>query len=122
MKINSRNKGSAGEREFARWLQINLELDYLPTRNLDQTRDGGGDIVCVEPFIFEVKRCQQLAKRDWWMQITKAAKIDEIRVVAYRQNNRQWKFLISATHIGLATGYIQLEEFEAIAWLMQKIA
>ena len=121
MKINARSKGSAGEREFARWLQINLGLDYLPTRNLDQVRDGGGDIVCVEPFIFEVKRCQQLAKRDWWLQITKATKGNEIRVVAYRQNNSKWKFLISATHIGLSTGYIQLEEFEGREWLMQNI-
>ena len=121
MNLNARSKGSAGEREFARWLQINLELDYLPTRNLDQVRDGGGDILGVKPFIFEVKRCQQLALRDWWIQVTKAAKTGETRVVAYRQNNSKWKFLISATHIGLATGYIQLEEFEAKNWLMQKI-
>ena len=35
MRINSRNKGATGEREFCRWLEENLRLDFLPQRNLE---------------------------------------------------------------------------------------
>lgn len=118
MAINGRAKGSAGEREFCEWLYNKLELEEKPTRNLEQTRDSGADIVCVEPFIFEVKRCQRLALRDWWLQVSKAQFDDrKIRVVAFRQNQQPWRFLISAKYIGLEVGYIQLEESEAIRWL-----
>ncbi len=117
--INSRSKGVGGEREFCRWLQKTLDLPYLPERNLDQVRNGGSDVCDIAPFLFEVKRCQQLALRDWWVQVMKAAKKDlnSIPVVAYRQNRQKWKFLISASYIGLDKGYIRLEEFEFSNWL-----
>lgn len=126
LMINSRRKGAAGEREFSKWLQEHLELDFLPQRNLEQVRSGGADIIDVEPFFFEVKRTQTTAKRAWWLQVVLAVKnyssntfnaSSKVPVVAFRQNNRQWKFLISATEIRLGTGFIQLEEREAKEWL-----
>ncbi len=118
-RINSRGKGSEGEREFARWLQEKLELDFLPQRNLEQSRGGGADIIDVRPFLFEVKRCEVLAFRDWWLQVIVASKktIESVPIVAYRQNKQPWRFLISAKNIGLRVGYIQLEENEAIQWM-----
>ena len=128
-KINSRGKGAEGEREFARWLQENLKLDFLPTRNLEQVREGGADIMGVKPFVFEVKRCQQLSLRNWWLQVNisiqnmTAEELSEqpIPVVAYRQNHQPWRFLISATHIGLFKGFIQIEEFEARQWMLMQL-
>ncbi|MDX1699834.1 MAG: hypothetical protein R3250_04400 [Melioribacteraceae bacterium] len=120
-KGGGRSKGSAGEREMCRWLANNLELDFMPTRNLGQARDSGADIICVKPFIIEVKRCQQLALLDWWIQITKAWTNEYNRsgerVVAFRQNNQPWRFLISATNIKLTKGFIQLEEHVARNWM-----
>ena len=117
--INGRGKGAEGERSFCRWLQETLKLQKTPERNLDQVRNGGADINEVAPFMFEVKRCEALAKRDWWVQIKKASNTvpGSIPVVAYRQNRKPWKFLISAQFIGLEKGFIQLEEVEFAKWL-----
>lgn len=117
--INGRGKGAEGEREFCRYLQEVLELQTTPERNLDQVRNGGADVCEVSPFLFEVKRCEALAKRDWWVQVMKAARQNpgSIPVVAYRQNRKPWRFLISASYIGLEIGFIQLEEMEFTAWL-----
>jgi len=121
--INGRAKGAAGEREFAKWLQDNLKLDFLPTRNLEQTREGGADILGVDPFVFEVKRCETLALRDWWIQVNKACHyLDDEPIVAYRKNHQPWRFLISARNIGLEKGFVQLEEFEAKTWLLKQLA
>jgi len=117
--INGRGKGAGGEREFCKWLQETLNLQKTPERNLDQVRNGGSDINEVAPFMFEVKRCEALAKRDWWVQVKKAANTvpGSIPVVAYRQNRKPWKFLISAQFIGLEKGFVQLEEVEFTQWL-----
>jgi len=96
-----------------------LNLQKTPERNLDQVRNGGSDINEVAPFMFEVKRCEALTKRDWWVQVKKAANTvpGSIPVVAYRQNRKPWKFLISAQFIGLEKGFVQLEEVEFTQWL-----
>lgn len=121
-KINARSKGAAGEREFCVWLKNELKLDFLPTRNLEQVREGGADIMTVPPFAFEVKRCQGLAFRDWWRQVSIACvDTDRVPVVAYRQNGKKWKFLLSAKLIGLPVGFIQLEEIEGRKWLINKL-
>lgn len=119
--IDGRRKGAAGEREFCEWIAKTLELDEVPTRNLEQTRSGGADILGVFPFIFEVKRVEKLQHRKWWLQVCAAAREfsdkNPIPVVAYRQNRKDWCFLISASYIGLASGYIHLDTKEGIKWL-----
>lgn len=120
--INGRAKGAAGEREFCRWLQKVLDLDETPTRNLEQTREGGADILGVEPFVFEIKRCEGLKKQDWWLQV-KAASTgeDDVPVVAYRQNRQPWRFLISANYLGLEAGFLELEERYFIKWMKDQL-
>jgi len=115
--INIRHKGQEGEREFCRWLQKTLELDFLPTRNLDQTRNGGADILGIGQFVFEIKRCEALEQRQWWIQVVASSTPSEMPVVAYRQNKRKWNFLISAKHIGLDKGFIHLQELEFSNWI-----
>lgn len=117
--VNGRAKGSTGEREFCQWLYDNFELDKVPERNLDQTRDGGADVLDMEPFVYEVKRQERLDLDNWWLQVLKAARWMEgerIPVVAFRQNNRSWEFLISAKNIGLEHGYVRLTELRFIQW------
>jgi len=117
--INGRSKGAGGERELCRWLQDTLGLQRTPERNLDQVRNGGADVCEVSPFLFEVKRCEAVSKRAWWVQVMKAARQTpgSIPVVAYRQNRKPWRFLISASYVGLEIGFIQLEEMEFTNWL-----
>ncbi len=120
-RINVRSKGAAGEREFCDWLHDTLGLDMKPERNLDQVRNGGSDINTLPPFMFEIKRCEGLSKREWWAQVKTASRpfSRAIPVVAYRQNRKPWRFLISATYIGLDKGYVELEELEFTKWLKQ---
>ena len=124
MTINARRKGSSGERECARWLKEILDLEHAPERNLEQVRHGGHDLI-VEDFIFEVKRCQALKFRKWWLQIVTASNNYSCElepVVIYRKNNQPWRILISARHIGLSHGYVALGAVESKQWLVQRYA
>lgn len=110
------HKGKSGEREAANWLQIKFGLEHKPTRNLDQTRDGGYDLNGFEPFAVEVKRCQQLSLKNWWMQVKRACPPHMIPVVMYRQNRMAWKFLIPSELIGVPRGYLMVEEYVFVKW------
>jgi len=122
MSINSRTKGASGEREFAVEIKKQLNLEVLPQRNLEQVRSGGADIIDVPPFVFEVKRCESLSKRKWWLQVRSATEHhDAIPVVCYRQNRQKWRYLISANHIGLKVGFIELEEIEFWNWARNRL-
>lgn len=128
--VNGRAKGSSGEREFCRWLKEAFDIDVLPTRNLEQTREGGADILDVPPFCFEVKRVEYLSLDTWWLQVIKAAReyndsldsFEWIPVVAFRQNNRQWEFLISAKNIGLEHGFVRLQSLRFVQWARVKLS
>jgi len=118
--VNARNKGAAGEREFCQWLKANLKLEA--SRNLDQPREGGIDII-VSPFGFEVKRCQTLSFVDWWIQAKTACekiwdmeRVHLMPVVAFRQNQMPWEFLISANNIGCEKGFIRISEKVFVEW------
>ena len=118
MPINPRTKGANGEREAAKWLQAAFKLEKCPERNLEQTRGGGFDLIGFPPFAWEVKRCQTISKRTWWLQATHSCNTKyHIPVVMFRANNKQWKFLVSAKYIGLKKGFIQLEIKEFVQWV-----
>ncbi len=124
--INGRAKGSAGEREFCQWLYDTFKLDKIPERNLEQTREGGADVLGMPPFIFEVKRQEKLDLDTWWLQVLSAVRelnievveidVTHIPVVAFRQNNQKWEFLISAKHIGLRHGFVRLQSLRFVQW------
>jgi len=121
-KTNARAKGAAGEREAAKWLKENLNLNALPERNLEQARSGGHDLINCDPFCMEIKRCESLLLRDWWVKTINTAKKEQlIPVVMFRKNKEKWQFLIGATEIGLATGYVRLESREFILWAKEKL-
>lgn len=122
-RINVRTKGASGEREFCKWLYENFNIP-MPMRNLEQVRSGGTDIMDVEPFYFEVKRCETLSLESWWSQVKRAARKnpDEvIPVVAFRQNRKQWEFLIAAKNIGIKRGFIRIDKTVFIKWAKDKI-
>ena len=108
MAVNSRTKGATGEREAAKWLAKIFSLQEPPIRNLDQTRDGGRDLIGLKPFAIEVKRCQELKRRAWWTQAQASTGVDEITVVMFRRNREKWRFLIPAKLIG-TPGFLEVE-------------
>ena len=98
MTARSRNKGAAGEREVVRLLR-GLGIDA--ERNLEQTRDGGADIVfqyCGVFWIAEVKRragLKPVHKRNAWTQVSVPFAASTLqpkrRVVFYRSDREPWQ-------------------------------
>lgn len=123
-RINSRSKGASGEREFCNWLERNLQIDFKPERNLEQVRSGGADILNCYPFLFEIKRVENLDLMAAWLQVKAAwlrfakedvgdstiADANLIPVVAFRKNRQPWEFLIPACILELDYGYLRLTE------------
>lgn len=111
-KINSRAKGAAGEREFIKELALELgdELVAPLKRNLEQTRAGGHDIVGLEGFAIEIKRYKQVKEGDivkfWEQAKEQAQRIDATPVLAYREDMRSWRVVVSCNLLkdGYMTG------------------
>ena len=119
--VNSLKKGKKGENEACDWLSKYLYGNKLHlTRNFNQMFIGA-DIVA-QPFIIEVKRREILALDKWWIQITtverrmKEFDKEYIPIVMFRQNHRDWEFLISATAIGCTNGYVRLNGTRFVEW------
>ena len=110
MSINPKVKGAAGELEFCN--RYNIFFGEQLKRNLLQTREGGADITGCDPWVVEVKRCQNIEHPKWWRQVSAAVTAEhEIPVVAYRVNNGKWTFQLPASLMGIETnGWIIANE------------
>lgn len=88
-KINSRQKGAVGEREFAKLLR---KHGYEAERGCQHS--GGKDSPDVKTNMpnvhFEVKRTERLHLHDAMEQSKRDAGEDEMAVVAYRRNHDEW--------------------------------
>lgn len=85
MSASQRRKGASGEREF-----INNVLKpagyHAAARQLDQSRDGGGDVI-LDGMLFEVKRHARIAALRFLEQAEAAARgKDLLPVVAMRED------------------------------------
>ncbi len=106
-KINSKQKGDSGERDFINEFKLicNVELK----RNRDQTAEGGHDLLIArrssniarfidDRYAIEVKRRGKIKPNDmirFWEQARKQA--DEAQrypLLAYREDYRQWRMLV----------------------------
>jgi hypothetical protein len=106
-KINSRAKGKSGERELIGELKKLLpeEMSSELTRNLDQTRDGGHDILGLEGWALEVKRYAQVLPADldrfWEQAVEQAARNDGSRpALCFREDRRDWRTVIHVSELG----------------------
>ena len=84
--MNSRRKGSAGEREACEILS--RELGWVVKRNLTQTRDGGFDIELAQ-YRIEVKRRKRIAVHEFMEQATKSAQ-QHTPLVLMRGDGEEW--------------------------------
>ena len=87
----ARNKGAAGEREFAALLSD--QLGQVVKRKLGQARDGGDDIQ-VGRFRIEVKRRERLQVVEWCEQVEACADAAEVPVLAFRRNGEPWRVVL----------------------------
>lgn len=88
---NSRNKGKRAEQEIVNLLK---DAGFDVSRNLDQTRDGGYDILGIDDIALEVKRAKKPLVNKWWEQTVKQAG-DKFPVLAYRLDNQKWKVVVT---------------------------
>lgn len=106
-RINGRQKGAAGEREFASKIQDLLNVKLV--RNLEQTRGGGYDLLphkdqsgptvdFMHKLAIECKRYGLVSPakiREWWDQtVSQAANAGKMPVLAYRQNRWDWRIIV----------------------------
>ena len=93
MPINSRTKGSAGEREAAKiWFDLTgIKLE----RNLKQWRSGGFDLEGLDGWAIEVKRAKKPLLQQWWQQtIEQAGEAGLKPVLWYRLDNQKWRVVL----------------------------
>lgn len=90
MSASQRNKGARAEREFL--AALGGELGELLTRNLQQTRGGGADCLCVKGWAIEVKRQERLSRPAWWRQAQEQASREGVQpMLAYRRSREPWR-------------------------------
>ena len=112
MKINSRTKGAAGEREFAGLIQDHLGVRMV--RNLEQSRCGGHDLIVhpedsgliadqLRECAIEVKRyahaTESTLKGFWKQAVEQADRVAKLPVLAYREDRQEWRVVIPMAHI-----------------------
>jgi Holliday junction resolvase len=103
--INSREKGAAAEREFARLMFDHLGVSLV--RNLEQSRRGGHDLtapgadpvsLALDAYTIECKRYRAITPAmlaGFWRQAeAQAAQIDKVPALAYREDRREWRVVV----------------------------
>lgn len=119
--INSRTKGSGGERELCHRFEELLSVTLA--RNLQQTRKGGHDLIVtggepemvalLERFAVEVKRAATAPpciRENWWRQAQQQAdRVSREPLLAWRIDRQAWRIVLPMraltrreTHAGVA--------------------
>jgi len=86
MSAMSRRKGAGYEREIVKIIRESLGIEVK--RNLDQVRDGGGDIV-LGKYLIECKRRKSIAVYEWLDQCIAACMNKFKPLVVVRGDNRE---------------------------------
>lgn len=93
-KINSREKGKAGEREFA---ALCRKHGFENARRGQQYNGlDGQDVVGLDGIHIEVKRVERLNIEQALQQAERDKKENEIPIVAHRRNRESWKITMRA--------------------------
>lgn len=94
MSINSRQKGAAGERE---WAKLCREQGFEDARRGQQFSGiEGKDVVGLPDIHVEVKRVERLNISKAMQQAIEDKAEDEIPIVAHRKNYEDWLITMTA--------------------------
>lgn len=96
-KINSRQKGAAGEREIAKILR---EHGYEDARRGQQFcgKNGDADVVGLPGYHLEIKRVERLDLPAAYSQSCRDARDGETPLVVHRKNRQDWMVTMSLEH------------------------
>jgi Holliday junction resolvase-like predicted endonuclease len=129
--VNSRTKGSGGEREVAQELHRQLGIHFK--RNLEQSRSGGGDLVCDDPsfpFCIEIKRRASGWTCDpaWEAQAFRAARDANLHpAIIYRFDRQAWRSRLwidavaEAVGAGAVAGQWLETDLHGFSWICREI-
>ena len=98
----NRRRGCNSERELAKLLFDRLGVAV--SRNLQQTRDGGYDLL-LTGWSLEVKRATRPRLADWWRQTVQQAEQARLKpALAYRLDRRPWRVVVALADVMPAAG------------------
>lgn len=101
----SKEKGKRGEREVVNKLKALMPHRSF-ARNLQQTREGGCDILGAEPFAIEVKNRSSLAVPTWWKQTLKQAEASNLKPALIFKAKGKWNVKVDDSK-----NYLTIENF-----------
>lgn len=92
--MNSKQKGKRGELEVAKILK---EHGYDARRTAQYCGNTGdaADVIGLEGFHIEVKRCETTKIWDWIHQAERDHKAEEIPLVVFRKSHEEWQVCLS---------------------------
>ena len=108
MAINSRQKGAAGEREFAKWLNDTFGLNARRGQQfcgLSGNSDVVDGIAGTHP---EIKRVERLNIHDAIDQAVRDCADNNVPFVAHRRNRKPWLITIRAEDLIVFMDKVQL--------------
>ena len=91
---NSKEKGKRGEREVARILRDHGYDSHRTAQYCGNTGDAA-DVVGLDGFHIEVKRCETTKIWEWIAQAERDHPEDTIPVVVFRRSRSDWQVCIS---------------------------
>lgn len=96
MGKTSREKGKRGEREVAEILRSH----GFPGRRTAQYcgKEGTSDVVGIDGYHIEVKRCEKVRIMDWLEQAEGDAQNGDVPVVMFRRNRGKWYAVLALEH------------------------
>jgi Holliday junction resolvase len=94
-RINSREKGAAGERELANWLKAR---GFEGAKRGQQFKGGAEspDVAGIPGVHIESKRTERGNLYDWLAQAQRDAGFEKMPVVFHRRNNKDWVVILDA--------------------------
>lgn len=110
MKINSRRKGAAGERELANKLK---DCGYEARRGQQFCgKNGDADVLGIPGIHIECKRVEKLNLEKAMNQSINDAREGEIPTVFHRKNRMEWLVTLRMKDFMTLIKFIDLEEVE----------
>lgn len=92
--MNSKQKGKRGELEVAHILKQNGFEDARRTAQFCGNTGDAADVVGLDGFHIEVKRCETIKIMDWIRQAERDCKGRKTPLVVFRRNNEDWYCVI----------------------------
>ncbi|MBQ1292579.1 MAG: hypothetical protein IIY21_00955 [Clostridiales bacterium] len=92
---NSKQKGKRGELEVARILREHGFTEARRTAQFCGNTGQADDVIGLDGFHIEVKRCETTKIWEWLKQAERDHKADTVPLVVFRKNNEDWQVALN---------------------------